>query len=119
MCEDYTCYGWGVNLASRFMINAPKGEIWVDERIARRVKSRFDFEYQGAQYFKGFAAEQKVFSCSGRKSQELFHQGEFVGRELELPRLINCILPLWQHKFAGVTVIWATLASARVGWCMS
>jgi len=106
MCEDYTCYGWGVNLASRFMINAPRGEIWVDERIARRVKSRFDFEYQGAQYFKGFAAEQKVFSFSGRKSQELFHQGEFVGRELELPHLINCILPLWQNKFAGVTVIW-------------
>src|SRR5262249_44679382 len=20
MCEDYTCYGWGINLASRFMI---------------------------------------------------------------------------------------------------
>ncbi len=106
MCEDYTCYGWGVNLASRFMISAPKGEIWVDERIARRLKNRFDFEYQGAQYFKGFAAEQKVFSISGRKSQELFHQGEFVGRELELPRLIDCVQPLWQGKFAGLTVVW-------------
>ena len=106
MCEDYTCYGWGVNLASRFMISAPKGEIWVDERIARRVKNRFDFEYQGAQYFKGFAAEQKVFSFSGRKSQELFHQGEFVGRELELPNLIDCIQPLWHGKFAGVIIVW-------------
>ena len=106
MCEDYTCYGWGVNLASRFMISAPKGEIWVDERIARRVKNRFDFEYQGAQFFKGFAAEQKVFSVAGRKLQELFHQGEFVGRELELPRLIDCIQPLWHAKFAGVTVVW-------------
>ncbi|MEP7135338.1 MAG: adenylate/guanylate cyclase domain-containing protein [Chloroflexota bacterium] len=106
MCEDYTCYGWGVNLASRFMISAFKGEIWVDERIARRVKNRFEFEYQGAQYFKGFAAAQKVFSFSGRKSQELFHQGEFVGRELELPRLIDCVQPLWQGKFAGLTVLW-------------
>ncbi len=106
MCEDYTCYGWGVNLASRFMINAPRGEVWVDERISRRVKNRFDFEYQGAQYFKGFTAEQKVYSISGRKSQELFHQGEFVGRELELPRLIDCIQPLWQGKFAGATVVW-------------
>ncbi len=25
MCEDYTCYGWGVNLASRFMMGAPVG----------------------------------------------------------------------------------------------
>jgi len=106
MCEDYTCYGWGVNLASRFMITAPRGEIWVDERIARRVKNRFDFEYQGAQYFKGFSAVQKVFSFSGRKTQELFHQGEFVGRELELPRLIDCLQQLWQGKFAGLTVIW-------------
>jgi len=106
MCEDYTCYGWGVNLASRFMVSAPMGDIWVDERIARRVKNRFDFEFQGAQYFKGFSAEQKVFSFSGRKSQELFHQGEFVGRELELPRLIDCVQQLWQGQFAGVTVIW-------------
>lgn len=106
MCEDYTCYGWGVNLASRFMMTARDGEIWVDERIARRVKNRFDFEYQGAQYFKGFAAEQKVYSFTGRKQQELFHSGEFVGRELELPRLIDCVLPLWDGKFAGVTVIW-------------
>jgi predicted ATPase/class 3 adenylate cyclase len=106
MCEDYTCYGWGVNLASRFMMTASDGKVWVDERIARRVKNRFDFEYQGAQNFKGFAAEQKVFSFSGRKSQELFHQGEFVGRELELPHLIDCIQALWQGKFAGLTVIW-------------
>jgi len=106
MCEDYTCYGWGVNLASRFMMSASDGEVWVDERIARRVKSRFDFDYQGAQYFKGFAAEQKVYSFVGRKPQELFHQGEFVGREVELPRLIDCVLPLWAGRFAGVTVIW-------------
>ncbi|NJC98019.1 MAG: hypothetical protein FIB03_17070, partial [Anaerolineae bacterium] len=25
LCEDYTCYGWGVNLASRFMMTAPEG----------------------------------------------------------------------------------------------
>jgi class 3 adenylate cyclase/predicted ATPase len=106
MCEDYTCYGWGVNLASRFMMSASDGEIWVDERIARRVKNRFDFEYQGAQYFKGFAAEQKVFSFVSRKPQELFHQGEFVGREVELPRLIEYVAPLWQGDFSGVTVIW-------------
>jgi len=106
MCEDYTCYGWGVNLASRFMMTAPESSIWIDERIARRVKNRFDFEYQGVQFFKGFASEQKVYSLLGRKSQEVFHQGELVGREAELSQLINCIQPLWQGKFAGMTVVW-------------
>jgi class 3 adenylate cyclase/predicted ATPase len=106
MCEDYTCYGWGINLASRFMISAPDHEIWVDERISRRVKNRFEFESRSAQYFKGFAAEQKVFALTGRKSQELFHQGEFVGREMELPRLIDSLQPLWQKKFAGLIVAW-------------
>ncbi len=106
MCEDYTCYGWGVNLASRLMISAPDGSIWIDERIARRVKNRFEFQFYGSQYFKGFAAGQKVFVLTGRKLQELFHQGEFVGREAELPRLIDFIRPLWRGKFAGLMMIW-------------
>lgn len=112
MCEDYTCYGWGVNLASRFMMSAPQGGIWIDERIARRVKNRFDFEPRGAQLFKGFAAEQKVFALSGRKAQEILFQGEFVGREVELPLLVDCIQPLWQGRFAGLVSI---LGDAGIG----
>ena len=106
LCEDYTCYGWGVNLASRFMMTAPQGGVWIDERIARRVKNRFEFEYQGAQQFKGFAAEQKVFALSARKAQEILFQGEFVGREVELPRLVDYVQPLWRGKFAGLVTIW-------------
>ncbi|HEU0294133.1 MAG TPA: AAA family ATPase [Anaerolineales bacterium] len=113
MCEDYTCYGWGVNLASRFMMSAPDGSIWTDERIARRVKNRFDFEYRGSQRFKGFAAEEKVYSLYGRKSQELFFQGEFVGRETELPRLIDCLQPVWKGEFAGLTVIWGEAGAGK------
>jgi predicted ATPase/class 3 adenylate cyclase len=113
MCEDYTCYGWGVNLASRFMMSAPDGSVWTDERIARRVKNRFDFEYRGSQRFKGFAAEERVYSLCGRKSQELFFQGEFVGREAELPRLIDSIQPVWQGAFAGVTVIWGEAGAGK------
>ena len=32
---EYTCYGRGVNLAARFMTQAPRGEIWLDENAAR------------------------------------------------------------------------------------
>lgn len=106
MCEDYTCYGWGVNLASRFMMNAPNGAIWVDERIARRVSVRFDIEYIGAQRFKGFAAEQKVYVLHGRKHEmDTVYQGGIVGREEELKKLHEFLAPLWRGQFAGVHLI--------------
>jgi predicted ATPase len=105
MCEDYTCYGWGVNLASRFMITAPAGRVWVDERIARKVLQSFEFEYVGSQMFKGFAAAQKVNVLLDRKQEQdvaLIYQGAIVGRQAELARLTTFIEPLWQGRFAGV-----------------
>lgn len=103
MCEDYTCYGWGVNLASRFMMNAPTGQIWVDERVARRVSQSFDIEYIGSQHFKGFAAEQKVNLLRGRKQDlDAIYQGEMVGRQEELARLAGFVASAWQGRFAGV-----------------
>ncbi|MBN2119124.1 MAG: tetratricopeptide repeat protein [Anaerolineales bacterium] len=106
MCEDYTCYGWGVNLASRFMMNAPSGEVWVDDRIARRVSKRFEIEFVGRQVFKGFAAEQKVHRlCGYKQTLEPIYQGELVGREEELTQLAHFIEPLWQNKFAGLLFV--------------
>lgn len=103
MCEDYTCYGWGVNLASRFMMSAPTGRIWVDERVAQRVSQQFDVEQLGAQFFKGFAVEQKVYLLRGRKPNfDVTYQGEMVGREEELRKLEEFVAPLWDGKFAGV-----------------
>ena len=107
MSESYTCYGWGVNLASRFMTSAPEGDIWVDERVARRIKNRFDLQQLGAQKFKGFETEQKVFTLLGRKQQiETPHQGEFVGREMELVQLHNFMEPLWKGEFSGIFAVW-------------
>jgi len=107
MYEDYTCYGWGVNLASRFMMSAPTGQIWVDDRIARRVSKRFDIELTGIQPFKGFAAQQKVHLLRGYKpAAEVIYQGELVGREQELEQLASITEPLWQlHTFAGLTLV--------------
>jgi len=106
MCEDYTCYGWGVNLASRFMMAAPEGEVWVDDRIARRVSKRFEIEFVGRQSFKGFAADQKVHRLRGYKqSMEPIYPGELVGREEELAQLVHFIEPLWENKFAGLLLV--------------
>ncbi len=104
--EDYTCYGWGVNLASRFMMAAQAGEIWVDDRIARRVASRFELDFVGSQSFKGFASEQKVYLLRGyTQTLEPIYQGELVGREEELAQLANFTEPLWQGQFAGLVLL--------------
>lgn len=106
LCEDYTCYGWGVNLAARFMMNAPDGDVWVDDRIAQRVSSRFAMDYVGSQRFKGFSAEQKVHVLRYRKMEsEVIYQGKMVGREDELGRMEKFIEPLWRGNFAGVLTV--------------
>jgi predicted ATPase/class 3 adenylate cyclase len=106
MYEDYTCYGWGVNLASRFMMNAPVGEIWVDDRIARRVSNWFEIEFLNSQSFKGFAAQQKVYILYRHKpTAEPTYQGELVGRQEEFAQLANFLEPLWENKFAGLLLI--------------
>ena len=106
LCEDYTCYGWGVNLAARFMMTAPDGEIWVDDRIAQRVSQRFAMDYVGSQRFKGFASEQKVHVLRYRKMEsDVIYRGEMVGRENELEHMGKFVEPLWQGGFAGVLVV--------------
>lgn len=106
MYEDYTCYGWGVNLASRFMMNAPMGEVWVDDRIARRVSNWFEIEFLNSQSFKGFAAEQKVYVLYSHKpTAEPTYQGELVGREAEFAQLASFLKPLWENKFAGLLLV--------------
>jgi len=106
MCEDYTCYGWGVNLASRFMMNAANGQIWVDDRIARRVSKRFEIEFIGVQRFKGFAAEQKVYILHAlKRTPDAIYQGEIIGRDDELARLAAFSEAVWQNNFAGVMLV--------------
>ena len=105
--ENYTCYGWGINLAARFMMSAPEGEVWLDERVAQRIKKRFNLEHVGAQNFKGFAEKQSVYVLKERKSEsEAFFQGEMLGREAELQKLAEFIAPIWSGNFAGVASVW-------------
>ncbi|HEX5807380.1 MAG TPA: adenylate/guanylate cyclase domain-containing protein, partial [Anaerolineales bacterium] len=106
LCEDYTCYGWGVNLAARFMMTAPSGETWIDDRIARRVSSRFEIEFVGSQFFKGFASEQRVHRLlRHRDSREPVYQGELVGRREELEKLEAFAAPVSQGRFAGIMLV--------------
>lgn len=106
MSEDYTCYGWGVNLAARFMMSAGTGQIWVDDRIARRVSAWFEIEFLSAQKFKGFSSEQKVHVLKSRRVEAgSIYQGEMVGRGEELSRCLKFAEPLWKWQYPGVLLV--------------
>jgi predicted ATPase/class 3 adenylate cyclase len=105
--ENYTCYGWGLNLAARFMMDAAQNEIWVDERVFQRASERFHLEYVRERTFKGFVQKQKVYALRGRKSgSEMLFRGRMAGREEEMRRLAEFVAPIWDGKYAGVLGIW-------------
>jgi predicted ATPase/class 3 adenylate cyclase len=104
--EEYTCYGWGVNLAARLMMAARPAEIWTDEEFARRAGRYFSFQYAGQQKLKGFSAEQNVFKLIKRKEDDrAVFNGEFVGRETELEMLGRFVAPVWNGQFAGLLTV--------------
>jgi len=107
LMEEYTCYGWGINLAARLMLSAPPGEIWLDARVEQRAGQFFETRYVGEQKFKGIAQIQKVYALgSHKKEHEAFFQGIMVGRGSELQQLTEFIAPLWEGACAGPLTIW-------------
>ena len=104
---EYTCYGRGVNLAARFMTTAPRGEIWVDEHIARLAGGQFDLELESERSFKGFAEPQTVYILFERTdSAAAFYEGHLVGREAEIARLEEFVTPIYDGQSPGLFVIW-------------
>lgn len=105
--EEYTCYGRGVNLAARFMTTAPRGEIWVDEEVARRAEQSFMLEYEGQMTFKGFSEAQKVYVLLERREsvEQPFYSGKLVGRDAELAKLQDFVAPLSDGHYAGMLVV--------------
>ncbi|MBC7878521.1 MAG: tetratricopeptide repeat protein [Anaerolineales bacterium] len=104
--EDYTAYGWGVNLAARLMEHAGPSEFWLDEEVARRAEKQFNLKFLDEYQFKGFKRKQKTFTLLGRKEvAETVYQGHLVGRKREMESLAAFIDPLKQGQFAGVMVL--------------
>lgn len=105
--EEFTCYGRGANLAARFMTAAPRGEIWMDEHVARLADRQFDLEYEGQMAFKGFAEKQKVFVLlEAKEGGETFYNRPMVGRQAELKVLTEFVEPLWRGQPAGAMIVW-------------
>lgn len=107
LSEEYTCFGRGVNLAARFMMAAPRGEIWLDEGAARRAERHFELEFAGEESFKGFSKIQKIYTLLERKREsEPIFLGEMLGRSEELNRLAEFVQPIFAGQYAGVLVVW-------------
>ncbi|MFN8412633.1 MAG: tetratricopeptide repeat protein [Anaerolineales bacterium] len=104
--EDYTNYGWGINLAARLMEHATPGGFWMDAEVARRAEKKFKTEYLNDFSFKGFAQKQKTYVLTGRKDLiETVYQGDLLGRENELQQLEAFVRPLMSGEFAGIVVL--------------
>lgn len=104
--QEYSCYGRGVNLASRMMMAAPWGHIWMDDRVAQRAEQNFHVVPLGLVEFKGFAEPQPVFQLTGGHPGNAWHfSGKMVGRQHELTHLHEIIRPLTHGRFAGTIIV--------------
>ena len=104
---EYTCHGPHVNLAAREMVTATWGQILLDGETAQRAETDFAIEPLGAYDYKGFAEKQAVYVLNGRREAvgDAFYSGATVGRDTELAQLAQAIEPMYDGRFAGITVV--------------
>jgi class 3 adenylate cyclase/tetratricopeptide (TPR) repeat protein len=94
-CE-YTAMGDVVNLAARFMMQAPWGEVWVSEAVRERLQHTHHWIALGKFAFKGVSKPIPVYRLTGQQEHVAreFYTGELVGREAELARLETFVQPI-------------------------
>lgn len=104
-CE-YTAIGDAVNLAARFMIKAPYGEVWLTERIHRYSQNQYKHELLGHFRYKGIAEPVPTFKLIAKKiSDEKIFAGKMIGRAIELQLLHQYLKPLFRGAFTGIITI--------------
>ncbi len=103
---EYTCQGKKVNLASRFMMKAKFGEIFVDESTAKKADDLYEFNKLPQMVFKHFPDKLDVFQLLGSTvTQNRLYNSKLVGRESELKKLKSFIQPIFSKKFAGIIYV--------------
>ena len=104
--KEFTCYGSGVNMAARFMMGAPAGEIWLDAAVYKRAQQQFDMPFVGKRPFKGFAEEQPVYQLQKRQdTADPIFSGQMLGRQSEIKTLRNFVQPLVDGHLSGALCI--------------
>ncbi|TAN42955.1 MAG: adenylate/guanylate cyclase domain-containing protein [Nitrospirae bacterium] len=102
--HEYGCYGRGINLAARQMVEALWEEIWTDEKTYEKVGKQFQMALVGGFDFKGFAERMNVYSFLGEKEIQSVGRycGEMFGRSADLEEIEKALRPVRQGRFAGV-----------------
>ncbi len=105
--HEYGCYGRGINLAARQMVEAPWGEIWTDEKTYEKAGNHFRLDLIDNFCFKGFDEKMNVYSFVGEKENDNLplYCGEMFGRSADLEELEKALRPVRQGKFAGAICV--------------
>ncbi|MCD4829818.1 MAG: tetratricopeptide repeat protein [Candidatus Cloacimonetes bacterium] len=118
-CE-YTAIGMVVNLAARYMMKAPWGEVHVDRFLNKDEHERFEMDFLSEEVFKGFSEPISVYLLRDRHTgvQEINFEGETIGRESEVAQLRKTLDPLRNGHFGGIVYIdgVAGIGKSRLIW---
>ncbi|OQY29940.1 MAG: hypothetical protein B6244_01390 [Candidatus Cloacimonetes bacterium 4572_55] len=111
--SEYSCYGLGINLASRLMVNAGWGEVWMDQATvdqANRIDERFNIKIVGKLSFKGVEKKLPIYKLLGRSEFARGHSArkppKLIGRRKKLIALDKFIQPIFHQKSAGVCCLY-------------
>lgn len=104
--SEYSCVGDALNTAARMVSQVQWGQIWVDESAAHDLPMSYTLRSLGAFQFKGKQKVLHLFRLTGvRDTLPLSPVRDFVGREQELSRCHEALVPLLNGRFAGVITI--------------
>lgn len=102
---QYAAVGNRVNLAARLMMYADWGEVLVDNAI--RKNPHFRFQHKGDIKYKGIHGSVPTYKLMGKNESHLSaYEGSMIGRDQEMQQLIDFAQPLFDHRFAGMAVVY-------------
>jgi predicted ATPase/class 3 adenylate cyclase len=114
---QYAAVGARVNLAARLMAQADWSEVIVDENVQKN--RNFKFLQRGEGQYKGFGKAIPTYLLTGRNlSGRTSYNGEYIGRQAELRRLLAAAEPLRNGQFAGITYVFgeAGIGKSRISY---
>ena len=102
--SEYGAIGDVVNVAARLAVRAPWGEALLADSLARRLTRRHRTEKVGSARLRGRRRHTSVYRIIEDRGSIAggAHSGSMVGREDELGRLEEFVLPVFDGRFAGV-----------------
>ncbi len=110
----YTALGDTVNMSARFMMKADWGKVWISSQLAHKIKSSFEYKDIGKHSFKGKSEPIQVYELRKEKKQiSGIFEGEIVGRDDELDKLMTISEPLTKSKFCGLIYIYGDAGTGK------